>query len=186
MSLIDEPNTINGIDLDVLGDTICTFQDNPSLAQHTFRVTNRWVGAAHNESTINSYYGSGQELSHKRSFVLETDEPEMFAGEDEGVNPVEQLLGALASCMTTSMVSHAAVHGITIEKLETHVDGDIDLRGYLDLDDTVPKGYTEIRVNFKVKADTDDLSLLWEFATYSPVYHTLMDGADVNVKIQAW
>ena len=38
----------------------------------------------------------------------------------------QDLLHALAACLTTGMVAHAAVRGIHIEELESEIEGDID------------------------------------------------------------
>jgi uncharacterized OsmC-like protein len=97
---------------------------------------------------------------------------------------VEHLLHALASCLTTSMVAHAAVRGIQIEELESELEGDIDLRGFLGLAPDVPKGYTEIRANFRVKARPEDVPRIRELAAFSPVFNTLTQGARVSVEIE--
>ena len=99
---------------------------------------------------MTGFYGAKQEIAHKQKFEMDADEPPILAGEDEGANPVEHLLHALASCVTTSMVAHAAVRGIHVEEVESELEGDIDLRGFLGLSDDVPKGYTDIRVKVKV------------------------------------
>ncbi len=112
------------------------------------------------------------------------DEPPILAGNDEGANPVEHLLHALASCVTTSMVAHAAVRGIQIEELESELEGDIDLRGFLGLAADVPKGYTNIRVKFKVKTDADNIEKLKKLAEFSPVYNTLIHGTNVDIQVE--
>ena len=60
--------------------------------------------------------------------MLDADEPPILAGNDQGANPVEYLLRALAGCMMTTMVYHAAVEGIRIDELEMDLEGDLDLR----------------------------------------------------------
>ena len=80
---------------------------------------------------------------------MDADEPPILAGKDEAANPVEHLLHALASCVTTSIVAHAAVRGIEIEEIEAELEGDIDLNGFLGLDPDVPKGYSAIRVTYR-------------------------------------
>ena len=107
----------------------------------------------HNRSEVTGFYGARQEITHAQAFTMDADEPPILAGQDTAPNPVEHLLHALASCLTTSMVAHAAVRGIAIEELESELEGDIDLNGFLGLDGNVPKGYTEIRARFRVKAD---------------------------------
>ncbi|MBN2133089.1 MAG: OsmC family protein [Sedimentisphaerales bacterium] len=177
-------NVINGINMDVLQETIRAIQEKPELGKSKFRARNRWVGGNHNCTTIEDFYGAGREQRHKQPFELHADEPAILAGEDRGANPVEHLLNALAGCMTTGMVAHAAVRGIHIEELESELEGDIDLNGFLGLDNNVPKGYTNIRIKFKVKADVDNLERLKRLTEYSPVYNTLLHGVNVDVEVE--
>jgi uncharacterized OsmC-like protein len=175
---------VNGVDLETLMGTVNAIKDDPALGASRFRASNTWLGGNHNRSTVTGFYGAKQEIAHKQKFTMEADEPAILAGNDEGANPVEHLLHALASCLTTSMVAHAAVRGIEIEELESELEGDIDLRGFLGLDMNVPKGYTEIRANFRVKAKPEDLERIRELAKFSPVFNTITRGARVAVDVK--
>ena len=177
-------NIVNGVDLEVLGGTVGAIQADPELGASRFRVSNSWVDGARNESRVTGFFGAAQEIAHRQAFTLIADEPPILAGNDDGANPVEHLLHALASCLTTSMVAHAAVRGIEIEELESELEGDIDLRGFLGLDMNVPKGYTEIRANFRVKARPEDLERIRELAEFSPVFNTISRGARVAVDVK--
>jgi uncharacterized OsmC-like protein len=180
-----DDGTVNGIYMATLQETVQAITQDPDLGQCKFRARNTWLGGNHNCTTIDSFYGAGQEIAHKQQFELHADEPPILAGNDEGANPVEHLLNALAACLTTSMVAHAAVRGIHIQELESEIEGDIDLRGFLGLSNDVPKGFTEIRVNFKVKADGDDMERLKRLTEYSPVFNTITQGANVAVRVEA-
>lgn len=175
---------VNGVDLDTLMDTVNAIKADPELGASRFRATNKWLGGNHNRSTVTGFYGAKQEIAHKQTFEMDADEPAILAGNDEGANPVEHLLHALASCVTTGMVAHAAVRGIHVEALESELEGDIDLRGFLGLSDDVPKGYTDIRVKFKAKAAPEDLARLAELARFSPVFNTITQGARVDIQVE--
>ncbi len=114
---------------------------------------------------------------------MDADEPAILAGLDRAANPVEHLLHALASCLTASMVAHAAVRGIEIEEMEAELEGDLDLRGFLGLAPEVAKGYTNIRANFRVKAKPEDVARIRELAMFSPVFNTITQGAKVDVSV---
>ncbi|MEX1322637.1 MAG: OsmC family protein [Synechococcaceae cyanobacterium] len=176
---------VNGVDLDVLQSTVQQIKDDPGLGACRFRARNAWLGGAHNRTTVTDFHGARQDIPHRQTFLLDADEPAILAGNDDGANPVEHLLHALASCLTTSMVAHAAVRGIAIEALESELEGDIDLRGFLGLAPDVPKGYTEIRARFRVKAKPEDLPRIRELAAFSPVFNTITNGARVVVDVQA-
>jgi len=176
--------TVNGIHMETLQGTVNAIEQEPDLGQCKFRAHNKWLGGNHNCTTITGFYGAKQEIAHKQQFELHADEPPILAGNDDGANPVEHLLNALAACVTTSMVAHAAVRGIHIEELESELEGDIDLRGFLGLSNDVPKGFTEIRVKFKVKADMDNMERLKRLTAYSPVFNTITQGANVDIQVE--
>lgn len=177
--------TVNGIHLETLQGTVQAIEKEPDLGQCRFRARNTWMGGNQNRTTITGFYGARQEIAHKQTFELHADEPPILAGSDEGANPVEHLLNALAACVTTSMVAHAAVRGIHIEELESELEGDLDLRGFLGLSSDVPKGFTDIRVNFRVKTDVKNLERLKGLAAFSPVFNTITQGANVDIQVSA-
>jgi uncharacterized OsmC-like protein len=114
---------------------------------------------------------------------MDADEPAILAGGDQAANPVEHLLHALASCLTTSIVAHAAVRGIEIEELESELEGDIDLNGFLGLDAEMPKGFTKIRARFRVKADPKNMDNIKQLAMFSPVLNTITESVRVDVDV---
>lgn len=173
----------NGVDMESLGETVKAIQNDPSLGKSTFRIRNKWLSGGHNQTTVGCFHSLGAEQSHQKGFELHADEPPALGGTDLGANPVEHLLNALAACVTTSMVAHAAVRGIPVEEVESQVEGDIDLQGFLGLDPKTPKGYQNIRISFKVKAAEKDLPKLRELAEFSPVYNTITHSANVDIQI---
>lgn len=176
---------VNGIDLNVLTKTVTAIGKDPELGKCRFRARNKWVEGNHNCTTVSDFYGAKSEQRHKVAFEMHADEPPILAGADSAPNPVEHLLHALASCVTTSLVAHAAVKGIHIEELESELEGDIDLNGFLGLDPDVPKGFTDIRVKFRVKTDSGNLKILRKLSEVSPVYNTLIHGAKVKIEIES-
>jgi len=185
METIEVINRVNGVNLDALSETVQAMQNDPVLGQSKFRVRNVWVDANHNTNFVSGFYGARQENTHKQTFELHADEPPMLGGGDEAPNPVEYLLSALASCVTTSLVAHAAVHGIEIRSLESEIEGDIDLNGFLGLDPKVPKGFTDIRVKMHVDAPGENIIKLKRLAAFSPVYQTLISNPNVSLEVNA-
>jgi uncharacterized OsmC-like protein len=178
-----QENVVNGVNLDTLMGTIGAIREDRELGVSRFRATNKWISGNRNQTTVKGFFGARQEMEHKQTFIMDADEPAILAGNDDGANPVEHLLHALASCLTTSMVAHAAVRGINIEELEAELEGDIDLNGFLGLDESVPKGYSEIRVRYTVKADPKDLRRIERLSRFSPVFQTVSNGTRVDVTV---
>jgi uncharacterized OsmC-like protein len=123
------------------------------------------------------------DTSRPAPFIVEADEPSLLLGTDFGANPVEYLLHALAACMTTSMVYHAAARGIQISSVQCTIQGDLDLRGFLGLDASVRKGYQGIRVVFAVQSDAT-ADTLAELALFSPVRDSLANPVPVSLEIR--
>jgi uncharacterized OsmC-like protein len=177
-------NVVNGVNVDAVNSTVDAIKGDPDIAKFKFRLHNQWINGGHNQSTIDSFFGAKQENSHLKPFDLHADEPPMLAGQDQGANPVEHLLNALASCLTTTLVYHAAIRDIQIDELEAELEGDIDLRGFLGLTNEVRKGYENIRVNFKVKTDEKNIEKLKALSKLSPVYDITTHGTHVDVHIE--
>ena len=179
--------TVNGVAVDDLSKTVEAIKATPSIAKFNFRIRNQWYDAAKNRSTVDDFYGAGQEQSRTTPILLDADEPPVLLGTDSAANPVEYLLHALAACMTTSMVYHAAARGIHIDEVESSLEGDIDLNGFLELDKNIRNGFQGIRVNFKIKADVPDeqLQQIGQLAPgRSPVFDSLTNGVPVSVTIE--
>lgn len=177
---------INGVNVSALMETITEVRKNPEIAKFRFRGKNEWMGGDRNRSTIKEFYGACQE--HRLTtepFTLDNGEPEVLLGQDRGANPVEHLLNALMGCMTTTMAYHAASRGIVIEAIDTESEGDLDLRGFLGLSETIRKGYQRIRVHMRVKSKGDP-EVLRELTTFSPVYDVVSRSVPVDVVVETY
>jgi uncharacterized OsmC-like protein len=179
--------SINGVAVDGLFAIIDAIKATPAAAKFRFRVRNQWEDAAQTISTVDTFYGAGQEHARSKPFVLKSDEPSVLLGKDTAANPGELLLHSLAACLTSAMAFHAAARGIHIEEIESSLEGDVDLHGFLGLDEKVRKGFQGIRVNFKIKADVPDEQLqeILQLGTgYSPVFDSLTNGVPVSVSAE--
>jgi uncharacterized OsmC-like protein len=175
---------VNGVDRDRLFGTIDLIKGTPGLAKFRFNVRNEWLDCGHNRSTIETFFGAGTDHQHAVKFELDTDEPEILLGKDQGANAGEYLLHALAACVTGTMVYHAAARGIAIEEVESSIEGDVDLRGFLGLDEKVRNGFQEIRMNFRIKADLpdDQLQELCKLGQrFSPVFDSIASGVPIRI-----
>jgi uncharacterized OsmC-like protein len=177
---------LNGLDKQILAQTVDAPKRNKALAKFEFRASNRWIDGTVNRSTIQGFFGAGAEdTSRTEPFTFTNGEPPVLLGNNEGANPVEFLLHALAGCVTTTTVLHAAARGICIESISTELSGDIDLQGLLDLDNSVPAGYRQITMRMDIKADCSDAELddLLKFVHgHSPVCNTVCRPVPVVIE----
>ena len=184
MTTATAAKTVNGVNVQELFKTVDAVRATPGIAKFKFRLGNEWLGGGHNRSTINTFYGVHQENARRAPFTLDADEPPVLLGQDAGPNPVEYLLHALAACVTTSLVYHAAAKGITLQEVEATVEGHLDLRGFLGIDRSVRNGYEQIRMSYRIKADVPDAQLeelVRLGPTYSPVFDSVTKGVPVTV-----
>jgi uncharacterized OsmC-like protein len=175
---------VNGVNVEQLFQTVDAIKVTPKIAKFKFSAKNQWQGGGHNRTSIDEFEGACQRHSRSHPFVYDNDEPPVLLGRDIGANPVEFVLHALAGCLTSSLVYHAAARGIRIDEVESTYEGDLDLRGFLGLDPKVRNGYQQLRVTFKVKGDATEETLqeLVELAQQrSPVFDIVSHGVPVKV-----
>jgi len=177
--------TRNGVDTATLFATLDAVKAEPELGTFRFRASNRWIDGAHNRSTIKDFYAAGgEDTSRVEAFQLDAGEPAILIGTDTGPNPAEYLLHALAACLTTSLVYVASARGVRLTRVESRLEGDMDVRGALGLSNEVRNGFDQIRVSFEVEGDAtpEKLRELVERAkARSAVFDMVTNGVDVQV-----
>lgn len=177
---------INGVKLDELSATMDAMTETPAMGETQVRITNKWIKGGHNHTVINDFYAAQEERVHSKTFELDADEPELLLGGDVAPNPVEYLLKGLAGCLTTSMVYHAAARGIEIRGVESRLEGNLDLRGFLGVDPDLKTGCEDIRVYYTIDADISDEQkeeLIQLAQKYSPVFSTISNATPVSVQL---
>jgi uncharacterized OsmC-like protein len=188
-STMTEPRIRNGVNVDQMYGTLDAIKAQPSLARFQFRVANRWLGGSHNQSTIKDFYGAGQEdRSREHGWHVDAGEPGILLGKDEGPNPAEYLLHALAACLTTSIVYVASARGIELTEVESAFEGNADVRGALGLSDEVRNGFDNIRVTFKVKGNAPEEKLreiVERAKARSFVFDVVSNGTAVDIDVVA-
>src|SRR5215207_2537632 len=177
----------NGVDVPTLFATLDAVKASPEIADFRFRAHNTWVSGTHNRTTIQGFYGAGQEdTSRPEPFVYDADHPTVLVGTNHAPTPVEFLLHAIAACLTAGLANIAAARGITLHRVESTVEGDIDLLGILGLSAEVRNGYRQIRVRFEVDGDAtaaELVELVEQSRRRSAVYDVLSNGTDIVVDV---
>ena len=178
-----EEQTVNGVTVGTVMNLIGSIEENSDNAQFQFRLNNHWVDGGLNRSQVRGFLADGKEDDTRTEpFIVDADEPAINSGGDSSPNPMEFVLHSLASCLTSTLVYHAAVQGIEIESVESSLEGDLDVRGMLGLSDESRKAYNNVRVHMRVKsaANADTLK---ELAMFSPVYDMISNSLPVQFKL---
>ena len=178
----------NGVNTPALLATINAVKETPALAKFQFRASSRWLDGTYSESRVESFTGAGGEHKHQTEFRYGADHPAVLVGQDRGPTPVEFLLHALAMCITAGIGNIAAVRGVTLTSVESHIEGDIDLRGILGLSGIVRNGYERIRISVTIAGDAPPEKLreiVEQSRARSAVFDVLTNGVPVDVSINA-
>ena len=142
---------VNGLDLAALDDTVAAVSADARLGQVAFRVGTEWKGQTKSESTVESYTLAGESIP--RSFTIVADEPHELLGTNAAPNPQELLMAAVNAGMVVGYVAQASVRGITLDACRIETEGELDLRGFLGIDESVPVGYRRISYTVFLEGD---------------------------------
>ena len=176
----------NGVDVEALLGAREALEAAPEAAQFKWRSTCEWVNGTHSRSTVNRFFGLGQENDRGKTFTVEADHPEAFAAGDNAPTPAEIALTGLASCLMGGVASVAQHRGIQLHSVKATVEGDMDLQGILGIDDEVRNGFGTIRVSFDVDADATRAeieALVAQSQKRSAVFDILTNPTDVSVMV---
>jgi uncharacterized OsmC-like protein len=177
----------NGVNVAALLDAREALTAAPGAAQFTWRATCDWVNGTHSQSSVESFFGLGQEQKHRRKSTFDADHPDVFASEDNGVTPVEFVLVGLASCLTAGIAAVAQNRGIQLRRVTSTVEGDMDIQGILGIDSDVRNGYSGIKVKFDIDADAtvDEINaLVAQSQKRSAVFDVVTNPTNVMVEVK--
>jgi uncharacterized OsmC-like protein len=177
----------NGVNASALIDARSALADEPEGARFQWRTTCDWVHGTHSSSTVEGFYGLGEEHKHRTRFNFDADHPDVFASEDQGATPVEYVLVGLAGCLTAGVASIAQHRGIQLHSVRATVEGDMDIQGILGIDSDVRNGFKGIHVRFEIDADAsreDIEALVAQSQKRSAVFDIVTNPSDVSVVVK--
>ena len=176
----------NGVKVDALVAAREALTNAPAAAQFRWRAACQWKNGTHSHSTVESFYGLGEEQHRKKTFAFDADHPEVFASEDLGATPVEYVLVGLASCLTAGIAAIAQYRNIQLKSVTATIEGDMDLHGILGIDDETRNGFKDIKVTYKIDADAsreDIEALVAQSQKRSAVYDIVTNPTNVTVAV---
>jgi uncharacterized OsmC-like protein len=176
--------TNNGLDPEVMRASIEAMRHDATQAMTFWNVATTWRGGTRSDTRVT--HATVGDVHVNRDFTIKIDEPRELCGTDQYANPQEYLLAALNACMTVGYVASCALQGIELEELRIETEGNIDLRGFLGLDETVSPGYESLRytVHIKGSGTPEEFQKIHEsvMAT-SPNYHNLSRAVKLNDRL---
>lgn len=176
----------NGVNVNALLEAREALTQAPEAAQFKWRTTCKWVNGTHSRSTVETFFGLGEEQNHKAAFSFDADHPEIFASEDHGATPAEIALAALAGCLTAGIASVAQNWDIQLNSVSATVEADMDIQGILGIDKEVRNGFGNIKVTYDIDADAtkDEIeAIVAQSQKRSAVYDAITNPTNVTVEV---
>lgn len=164
---------LNNVNLGAVGALIQAIQAEPDKADTTWNASVVWDGGFRTTTAIGDFP------------PFATDEPEGLGGTNTAPNPVEQLIGALGSCLAIGYAANASAAGIRIDHLRIDIEGELNLETFLGLRPG-NAGYETLRATVHLTTDADDATigeLHDKVVATSPVGHTLSRAVPLTIEL---
>jgi len=167
---------LNNINMAGLSEYANEVKENDIESRASYGVKLNWEsGTKTSVKTKNILFGN-----HKivRDFEFTIDEPTQFLGVNCGPNPAEYMLGGLAGCMAVTFMAGATAMNIEIDQLQLEVDGELDLKGFLGLNDDSSVGFPELKFIYNIKGNGTQEQynkLIERVSKHSPNFNTIQN-----------
>jgi uncharacterized OsmC-like protein len=158
----------------------------PEAAQFRWKATCEWMNGTHSHSSVEQFFGLGEDQKHRTEFSFDADHPEVFASEDKGATPVEYVLVGLGSCLTAGIAAVAQHRNIQLRSVKATLEGSMDLQGILGIDSDVRNGFDGIKVTYTIDADAtpeEIRALVAQSQKRSAVYDIVTNPTNVTVEV---
>ena len=184
----EETSVNNGVNVAALLEAREALTQTPEAALFKWRASCNWENGTHSSSTVESFFGLGEEQKHVREFTFDADHPEVFASEDKGATPVEMVLVGLASCLTAGLASVAQHRDIQLNSVKATIEAPMDIQGILGIDSDVRNGFEGVTVKYEIDADAsqeDIEALVAQSQKRSAVFDIVTNPTNVTVEVNS-
>ena len=176
----------NGVNVEALLGAREALSEAPAAAQFKWRAKCDWVHGTYSKTSVEGYFGLGEEQKHKTTFTFDADHPEVFASEDRGATPVELVLAGLASCLTAGVAAVAQHREVQLTSVSATLEGGMDIQGILGMDSDIRNGFDGIKVTYQIDADAsreDIEAIVAQSQKRSAVYDIITNPTNVTVDV---
>ncbi len=178
---------INGVNVAALLGAREALTEAPAAAQFKWRATCSWEDGTHSTSSVEGFYGLGEEQRHRKEFNFDSDHPEIFASADKGATPVEFVLVGLAGCLTAGIAAVAENRKIKLNSVKATLEADMDIQGILGIDADIRNGFDGIKVTYEIDADAskeDIEAVVAQSQKRSAVFDIVANPTNVKVEVK--
>jgi uncharacterized OsmC-like protein len=177
----------NGVNVEALLEARKALTATPEGAKFKWKAQCEWVRGTHSKSSVEGFFGLGDNQKHRTKFTWDTDHPEIFASEDHGATPVELVMAGLAGCLTAGIAAVAQNRNVQLHSVKATLEGDMDIQGILGIDSDVRNGFDNIKVIYDIKADAtpDEIrAIVAQSQKRSAVYDAITNPTNVTVEVR--
>lgn len=175
------------IRLDAVHELVDAVRRHPTAGAVRYIQEATWQGGLRTSSRATFVSALGESSINEQPHVICSDEPAALLGEDSAPSPGDLLLGALAGCYMVTLAANAAVLGLEMSDVRLHLEGSIDLQGFLGLNENVRSGFSDITVEVMVDCPgaTEEVlaELIRRVERFSPIRNTLVDPVPVVTRL---
>ena len=178
----------NGVNVEALLEARAALTEAPEAAKFTWRATCDWKDGTHSHSSVEGFFGLGEEQKHIKEYSFDSDHPEIFASADKGATPVEFVLVGLAGCLTAGIAAVAQNRDIQLNSVTATLEAPMDIQGILGIDSDVRNGFDDIKVHYKIDADAsqeDIEALVAQSQKRSAVFDIVTNPTNVTVEVNS-
>jgi hypothetical protein len=106
----EKANSFNGVNTQTLSTVYSSMQSQPEMAKVAFSVKSQWNGGFSVGTTASKGFRiGGQNIERNTEYRTQYDFPAQLSGQESGPTVCEGCMGALAACLTQTMVSSCYV-----------------------------------------------------------------------------
>jgi uncharacterized OsmC-like protein len=186
MSTTETRPVDNGVNVEALLGAREALAQAPEAASFQWRASCEWQNGTHSTSSVEGFFGLGEEQRHRTVSSFDVDHPEIFASQDNGPTPVEYVLVGLAGCLTAGVAAVAQNRDIQLHKVSATIEGSMDVRGILGMDPDVRNGFSGITVTYDIDADAsraDIEAIVAHSQKRSAVFDIVTNPTEVRVVV---
>ena len=179
-------NVNNGVNVQALLEAREALTEAPEGAQFIWRATCEWKNGTHSKSSVEGFFGLGEEQKHVAEYSFDADHPEIFASEDKGATPVEFVLVGLAGCLTAGIAAVAQNRDIQLKSVKATLEAGMDIQGILGIDSDVRTGFDGVKVHYAIDADAsqeDIEAIVAQSQKRSAVFDIVTNPTNVTVEV---
>ena len=177
----------NGVNVEALLGAREALTEAPEAAKFQWRATCDWQNGTHSNSTVEGFFGLGEEQSHRTRDTPSTSITRR-SSRPRTTGPHRWNTCSWGWPAASPRVSRRSPRAakIQLNSVSATIEGAMNVRGILGIDSDVRNGFSGIKVSYRIDADAtpDEIkALVAQSQKRSAVYDIITNPTDVTVEV---